>query len=113
MTLMTTKPLLNYALIEVQQDDAAVSRADETEILSKGIVRDVSVLGFHLTASAALEFSPGGEIELKEYASELVGKLVRWEQYAEGGQTFGEDGKTYALIPWWRLISVSEVEETE
>lgn len=106
---MTTKPLLNYALIEVQKEYAGVSRADENEILTEGIVRDISFVPFHLTASAAIELSHLDDLEV--YTQNLLGKLVRWEQYAEGGQTFEEDGKTYALIPWWRLISATNVEE--
>lgn len=108
---MKTQPLLNYALIEVQQDYEAVSRVDANEILSKGVVRAISYVPFHLTASAATTFTTDEQVYLSDYTESLLHKQVRWEQYAEGGQTFEEDGKTYALIPWWRLISVTDNEE--
>lgn len=102
---MAIKPLNNNVLIEVVKEYAEVSRTDDNEVLKQGILRDISVSNYHLTASAALEFDHAFQITQIEVMEPLVGKMVRWEQYAEGGQTFEEDGKTYALIPWWRLIS--------
>jgi len=65
----------------------------------------------HLTASAAIAFDSQFMQEKTLLLKELTGQTVRWEQFAEGGQTFNEDGKTYALVPWWRLISITEENE--
>jgi hypothetical protein len=112
MKTTKTVPLMNNVLIEVQRDYDGVSRADENEVMQYGILQDYSVAAVHITASAALEFSIEF-IEHKNYElKKSLGKSVRWEQYAEGGQTFEEDGKTYALIPWWRLISITDNGET-
>lgn len=103
-----TKPLNNNVLVEVHRDYNGVSRTDENESMKYGVLVDYAVSWVHLTASAGLfldsAFIKDKDTELKE----LTGKTVRWEEYAEGGQTFEEDGKTYALIPWWRLIGYSE-----
>lgn len=107
---MKTKPLNNNVLIEVVRDYNDVSRVDENEILQQGILRDVSVSPYHLTASAGVEFNLEWSTGTHSKLMSLVGKTVRWEQYAEGGQTFVEDGKTYALIPFWRLISYESEE---
>lgn len=103
---LKTKPLNNNVLIEVIRDNDGVSRADDNESLQVGKVIAASVSRFHQTASAF------GEID-GNYAESITnllvpGSIVRWEQYAEGGQTFQEDGKTYALVPWWRLISIED-----
>ncbi len=105
---MRTKPLNNNALIEVLRDDDGVSRTDANESMKYGRLIDVSVSDHHLTASAALEFYSVDRQAYVDHFANLKGKIVRWEEFAEGGQTFEEDGKTYALIPWWRLIGFEE-----
>lgn len=108
---LRTKPLGNNVLIEVQREYDGVSRADENESLKVGKVISWALSGYHLTASSAIRFD---SIDLSVMSNDLesmVGKLVRWEEFAEGGQTFTEEGKLYALVPWWRLISVSEEDE--
>lgn len=105
---LKTKPLNNNVLIEVLRDDDGVSRTDDTESLKYGRLIDFSIANHHLTASAALEFSSIDKQVYMDHFSNAVGSIVRWEEFAEGGQTFEEDGKTYALIPFWRLISIEE-----
>ena len=100
-----TKPLNNNVLIEVVREDDGVSRTDENEVLQQGIAIGYGVAPYHLTASAGIKID--NEMVRKSLEG-MVGKKVRWEQYAEGGQTFEEGGKTYALIPWWRLISYED-----
>ena len=107
---MNTKPFNNNVLIEVIRQDDGVSRTDENETRNRGKVLAVAVSGLHLTASAALVFNEDMYIGIDSKVRELVGRIVRWEEFAEGGQTFQEDGKTYALIPWWRIISYEEAE---
>lgn len=107
---MKTKPLNNNVLIEVIREDDGVSRTDQNESLKQGKLINLSVSQYHLTASSAIEFSQDFTDGIKSRLSDMIGKTVRWEEYAEGGQTFEEDGKTYALIPWWRLISYEEGE---
>lgn len=105
---MRTKPLNNNVLIEVMRDDDGVSRTGENETMKYGRLIDYSVITYHLTASAAVEFSVQFMDDKRAELKESIGSIVRWEEYAEGGQTFEEDGKTYALIPWWRLIGFEE-----
>lgn len=108
---LKTKPLNNNVLIEVMRDDDGVSRADENESLKYGKIIEVSFSIFHVTASSFGNFS---EVYLQYMISKLLpSSIVRWEEFAEGGQTFEEDGKTYALVPWWRLISIEEGEPND
>lgn len=105
---MKTKPLNNNVLIEVTREFAGVSRTDENENMSYGILRDFSMGNYHLTASSGFRIDDKDLKILRKQLEAMIGHTVRWEEFAEGGQTFEEDGKTYALIPWWRLISITE-----
>ncbi len=105
---MNTHPFMNNCLIEVIREDDGVSRTDDNETRNRGKVISVAVSGVHLTASAAIEFDADKFVGIDTMVCTLVGKIVRWEEFAEGGQTFEENGKTYALIPWWRIISYEE-----
>lgn len=105
---MNTRPFMNNCLIEVIREDDGVSRTDENETKNRGRVIDISVSGLHLTASSSMEFTDEMYGAISTRIQTLVGKVVRWEEFAEGGQTFEENGKTYALIPWWRIISYEE-----
>lgn len=105
---LKTHPLGNNVLIEVIREDDIVSRLDINESLQRGRVIEMSFSWFHITASS---FGAIGNAEGEKIKDKLrQGIVVRWEQYAEGGQTFEEEGKTYALIPWWRIISYEEEE---
>lgn len=105
---MKTKPLNNNVLIEVLRDDIVVARSDENESMKYGKLIEFSVSDYHMTASAGVQLSSNFINWEKTLLRSAVGKIVRWEEFAEGGQTFKEGGKTYALIPFWRLISFEE-----
>lgn len=100
-----TKSLNNNVLIEVTKEYASVSRSDENETLKSGIVISYSLSPVHLTASSGLILDVQTITTLGHTLDDLIGKTVRWEEFAEGGQTFDEDGKTYASLPFWRLIT--------
>lgn len=105
---MKTKPLNNLALIEVLRDDDGVSRTDATESMRYGLLVEAHMEPYHLTASSAIQFDQAYIACKQEEFKTNQGKIVRWEEFAEAGQTFEEDGKTYALVPWWRLTSYEE-----
>lgn len=105
---MKTHPLNNNVLIEVIQDYAGVSRNDASESMKYGKLINYRINRFHLTASAALRFSDDDVAFQAGLLEKLKGKIVRWEEYAETGQTFEQDGKTYALVPFWRLTAYEE-----
>lgn len=108
-----TMPFGNNVLIEVQREYDGVSRMDDNESLKVGRLIRVSIGRYHLTASSALRFLDEDTTALALEFDDMIGSLVRWEEFAEGGQTFMEDGKTYALIPWWRIISYQPEAKSE
>jgi len=103
-----TAPLNNNVLVQVLRDNDEVSRSGENESMKYGILVAYSVSPYHITASAGIQFDEAFIGGKQEELRMSIGKVVRWEEFAEGGQTFTEDGKTYALIPFWRLIGVKE-----
>lgn len=103
-----TIPLNNNVLVEVLREDDGVSRTDENESMQYGRVIAASICQYHLTASSAIMLEKEWMDGMRQFLGEMVGSIVRWEEFAEGGQTFEEDGKKCALIPWWRLIGVKE-----
>jgi hypothetical protein len=110
---MKTKPLNNNVLIEVMTEHSGVSQAssDGSPVtMNFGKLIDFSIVKFHLTASASAYLEDDFLNNLRDELTKMKGGIVRWEEFAEGGQTFEEDGKTYALIPWWRLIGYKETE---
>lgn len=111
---MNTKPLGNYVLVEITDPYGNIARDDGDSAHNVGIVRDWNVSRYHLTASAAIEFSNDFFDDVSASLQAMVGKTVRWEELAETGQMFdGDDGKKYALIAWWRLISYDEEIQNE
>lgn len=105
---MKTKPFNNNVLVEIVRDDDGVSRTNEQETRNKGILIDHSVSCYSITASSAIVFTEEFVEAQKARLDKMIGKLVRWEEFAEGGQTFEEDGKSYALVAWWRILSTEE-----
>ena len=108
---MKTKPLNNNVLIEVLRDDDGVARTDENESMRYGRLVEAHIEAYHLTASSAYPISSEYMKDKAAKLESMIGSIVRWEEFAEGGRTFEEDGKTYALIPWWRLIGYEEEEK--
>lgn len=101
---MNIKPVNNNLLVEVLRDDD-IARAGEGEAWQRGRILDASFDNLHITASAGYDTGVCSEIEER---SELyaLDNIVRWQEYAADGQTFEEDGKLYALVPWWRVTAV-------
>jgi hypothetical protein len=108
--MTNVRPLNNNALVEIIKEHAGVARAGSGESPNRGRLVEVTVSGYHLTASAGFEMDAHA---LKEYWDKHTGKIVRWEEYADSGQKFTEDGKEYALIPWWRITAFEEDNESQ
>ncbi len=107
------RPLNNNVLVEIVDPHQAVSRNDEGESRKKGRIIDYSVSKYHLTASAAIEFSDDFINAKKDELALLVksSSYVYWEEFANEGQESKHGDKTYASVAWWRLISSIELEE--
>lgn len=100
------KPLFNNCLIELVDDYAGVIRSDANERVQKGYLRDFQLIRDHLTASAGHTVA-----DFVDYGKQLTkhkDKLVYYQEYADSGTVFEQDGKKWALVPWYRLIGFEE-----
>lgn len=95
------QPLNNCVLIEVMDDnEGLITSADEN--VQKGKLLSGQLIPDHLTASTGYLIN---NIEVyAEDIDKLVGKIVYWQEYADSGSKFKQDGKDYVLVPFYRLI---------
>lgn len=103
------RPLFGNCLIELVDDYAGVIRSDANERVQKGYLRDAFIMDEHLTTSTGHTIT-----HIDEWGSQingLVGKLVYYQEYADSGAVFEQDGKKWALVPWWRLIGFEDNKE--
>ena len=102
------KPLFNKCLIEVLSGSENVYVGDTEQNVQKGILINFQLMGDHLTTSTG--YSMGGIKQYADALNDLTGKVVYWEQYADSGSILEQEGKKYALVPFYRLIASEEAQ---
>lgn len=109
------KPLNNNVLVEILDKHSKVSRSTTGESQKKGKIINFAISSYHLTASAAILLDDGFRTDLYNMLGESVdrGDTVYWEEFANEGQTFTHEGKSYAFVAWWRLTGYELPEETK
>lgn len=100
------KPLNNSCLVEIIDDNEGLYAGNNDENVQKGVLLEGGLNRYHLTASTG--FDLGGTEDISELMDHLQGKTVYWQEYADVGSKFEQDGKKYALVPWYRLIGYDE-----
>lgn len=102
------RPLFNNCLIELVDDYAGVLRSTADERVQKGYLHDGTMLiADHLTTSTGYHIE--GLLDYAKQLGKLKGKLVYYQEYADSGAVFEQDGKRWALVPWYRLIGFEDV----
>lgn len=97
------KPLNNHCLIElIDENEGVIGSSDEN--FQKGILVDYRLLGEHLTASTGHTITGSILNAVGDILSHSKGKVVYWQEYADSGSKFKQDGKDYVLIPFYRII---------
>lgn len=100
------KPLNNHLLVEVTDPYEGLRQDTSSESLQEGIVRDYTLINTHITMSTG--YTLPNMSDFGEFLNSMIGKTVYWQEHADAGQKFVRDGKTYALIPFWRLIAFED-----
>lgn len=108
------QPVNNMCLIEVLDEFSGLVHGRRDE--QKGIVREISIMPVHLTASTGLimDLNEPAMAAVAIKVQSWVGKTVRYALYADAdSSSWQEDGKTLVLVPWYRVLGVeSDVEPT-
>ena len=102
------KPLFNNVLIEVIDEYEGIVRDTSNENVQKGKVISYQIMVDHLTASTGHTMNPNDVKEYSDQLKALTGKIVYWQEYADSGSKFEQDGKRYVLVPFYRLIGFEE-----
>lgn len=89
-------------------DYAGIVRNTTEEQTQKGILRSFNITTQHLTTSTGHDIPENFISAIDQKLASWVGKVVYYGEYADTGQVIKEDGKEYAIVPWYRLIGVEE-----
>lgn len=99
------KPLNNHCLIEViDENEGLVGATDEN--VQKGILKDFAYSNHHLTTSTG--YLINGIQDINKEILAMRDTVVYWQEYADSGSKFTQDGKEYVLIPFYRIIGYEE-----
>ena len=97
-------PLFNKCLIKIIDDYENIVRPDTEEHLQKGTLMDFHLVEDHLTASTGYKIQ---NLEVYErILKDRIGKVVYYEKYADSGSVIEQEDGKYALVPFYRVITV-------
>ena len=107
------RPLNNNVLVEIVDPHSAVSRNSESESQKKGRLVDFAIAPYHLTASSAIRIDDDKLEQIRKTFQSYLdrGVFVYWEEFANEGQGFTHEGKSYAFVAWWRLTGMEDAED--
>lgn len=95
-------PLNNNCLVEIIDENEGIIGSDKLQDMQKGILRSITLVPDHLTASAGYAIDNIADYNTR--FEKLIGKTVYWEEYSDTGKKFEQEGKKYSLIPFYRII---------
>lgn len=101
------KPLFNKVLVEVNDQDAKWGSGNNDNIGGEVYREGKLIETGQYFATADYPVRPEEVVPLVE---SLLGKTIMWHEGHEAGTVFEENGKKYALIYWWDVIGVKDVE---
>lgn len=102
------RPFGNYAKIEVTDEYKGLARNNASEIQHQGVLRDFALYEEHLTESGGHRMD---KVTMDAYASvlqDLIGKTVMYQEHADSGRKFTEDGVDYVMVPWYRIYGFDQ-----
>lgn len=104
------QPKFNSVLVEIDDKDAEWGGENSEAMLgksySKGKVVSIGLIIPTEQYPAIESKSVGGVIA--DTVLECIGKQIMWNEGAEAGTTFEEDGKLYGMIYWFDIRGVKD-----
>jgi hypothetical protein len=96
------KPKFNSVLVQIDDEDAKWGTGNDESMLGKSYSKGKVV-------EVAKAF-PHRDYPVQPTMADLdlTGQDIMWNEGAEAGTTFEEDGKLYGMIYWWDIRGVKE-----
>lgn len=113
------KPINDVALIEIEKNPYKVGgmglvSSQQKEGIETGIVVDIpDELPYLASNTWSFENSFANTEALnktRNYYKTLIGKKVYWEAFAERGCEIEDNGKTYVLLKFTKMLAIEEKE---
>jgi len=104
------QPKFNSVLVEIDDTDAAWGGGNDESMMGKSFHKGKVVnIGF-LVPTQAYPFDDlsKGHLALLGQIEVCLGKDIIWNEGAEAGTTFEEDGKLYGFIYWYDIRACKE-----
>lgn len=104
------KPKFNSVLVQIDDEDAKWGTGNDESMLGKSYSKGKIIsIDTELIATANYPLPKDERREIAELITKLEGKDIMWNEGAEAGTTFEEDGKLYGMIYWHDIRGVKDV----
>ncbi len=100
------KPSFNSVLVQIDDDDAKWGSGNDESMLGKSYSKGTAVEFGNLVPDDKYDIETLEDV--RPMLDELVGKPVMWNEGAEAGTTWEENGKLYGFIYWWDIRGVKD-----
>jgi hypothetical protein len=98
------KPQFNSVVVEIDDKEGEWGSGNDESMLGKSFTK-----GKVVSAGDLLDTKDHPIAGMKaDDITALFGKQITWNEGAEAGTTFEEDGKLYGFIYWWDIRGVKE-----
>jgi hypothetical protein len=97
-------PLFNSVLVEIDDKDAEWGSGNDESMLGKSYSKGKVVRVGNLLETKDHPIEGLNVVDM----TNLFGKHIMWNEGAEAGTTFEEDGKLYGMIYWFDIRGVKE-----
>ena len=99
------QPKFNSVLVEIDDTDAAWGGGNDESMLGKSFHKGKAIsIGLLVpTSQYPFESLSATHQEFLKQAEDCIGRDIIWNEGAESGTTFEEDGKLYGFIYWYDI----------
>lgn len=103
------QPKFNSVLVEIDDADALWGGGNDESMLGASFSKGKAVAMGTLVNTNNYPLVDAQELpDLLTDITDCIGKDILWNEGAEAGTVFEEDGKKYGFIYWWDIRGVKE-----
>lgn len=103
------QPKFNSVLVEIDDKDAEWGGENSEAMLGKSYSKGKVVqIAKECLDTDSHPLNTNTAAEIKGLLDDMVGKQIMWNEGAEAGTTFEDDGKLYGMIYWFDIRGVKD-----